>query len=75
MKSHWEEYNSILSLWKGKEKEALCFSEIATAMTKKGWYSKKVNRRLDEMVKQHILEKEKKGIRGAASHYRKNFRS
>jgi hypothetical protein len=71
MKTHWDEYSSILRLWEGKEEEYLHFSEIAAEMAKKGWYSKKVNRRLDEMVENHILDKNKTGIRGAESRYRK----
>jgi hypothetical protein len=80
MKDRKDEFSEILSLWKGQEEKYLNFSDIVAKMDKrnvpmkpKKWYVKKVNRRLDEMVHQHILEKKKNGTRGAEALYKPTF--
>lgn len=70
-KQKWvSEFGDILTLWKGKEERDLTFSEINEAMAKKGWYPRKVIRRLDEMVKQRLLEKSKNGRKGAQARFK-----
>ncbi len=71
MKPEWvAEFGEMLSLWKGKEKEYLTYSEIKDEMAKKGWYVRKVIRRLDEMIKQRLIEKSKNGRKGAQARYK-----
>jgi hypothetical protein len=83
MQIDWKsDFSEILSLWaRGDENNWLHFTEIGERMDKKNqfcnkkrWYTKKVQRRLDLMVKQRILEKEKKGANpSAAARYRPTF--
>lgn len=71
MKQEWiTEFGEILQLWKGKEEQYLIFSDIKNEMTKKGWYDRKVIRRLDEMISQRLIEKSKKGKKGAQALYK-----
>jgi hypothetical protein len=64
------EFEDLLSLWKGKEQEFIYFSDINNAMTTRGWYTRKTVRRLEEMQRQRIIEKSKKGEKGARARYR-----
>lgn len=80
IKDRKDEFNEILSLWNGKEDQSLHFSDILSELSKKNeagktprWYPKKVNRRLDEMVEQHLLDKKKNGTRGADAQYKPAF--
>ncbi|NLD66572.1 MAG: hypothetical protein GX648_08380 [Crenarchaeota archaeon] len=59
-----------MSLWKGKEEQYLTFTEINIEMAKKGWYVRKVIRRLEEMLKQRLVEKTKNGRKGAQARYK-----
>jgi len=63
-------YDEVLTLWKGKEAKWLRFTEIKNQLEKQGWYEKKVIRYLKKMVFLMLLEKRKKGIKGARSRYR-----
>jgi len=63
-------YDEILSLWKSREGEWLRFSQIESQLEKKRWYQRKIIRYLERMVFLRLLEKRKKGSKGARAYYR-----
>jgi hypothetical protein len=80
MKDRKDEFSEILSLWKGQEAEFIQYAVIRDKMLKKNtlkdpkkWYEKKVQRRLEEMRKQQIIERKKNGLKGAEAFYKPTF--